>query len=242
MNRAEYAVMRSVEEGHWWYRGLRSMLRRSFPHSLPGRRPVVLDAGCGTGANLRLLRELAPDGIFIGLDRAGEALEYLEHSGNLLPCRGDANQLPLADESMDVVFAGDLLGQQGVSVEAVCGHFFRVLKPGGWLLVNVPAFAWLKGEHDLAVHVTRRFMRGDLRDELKRIGFEQVRCRFWNGALLPLMLAWRLISRLGRKSEVHSDLAMPPRTINHALTNWIEWETGWELPIGSSIFATARKP
>ena len=76
MNPGEYAVMAQVEARHWWYRGLRDVLERTLgrPHLALPEHPAVLDAGCGTGENLRLLRDLLDPSYLGGFDLSEEAL------------------------------------------------------------------------------------------------------------------------------------------------------------------------
>lgn len=246
MNRAEYDTMQAVEETHWWYRGLRSMLGQALKQLNLRGAPTILDAGCGTGANLRLMRRLVPQAHFIALDLSPTALQFIESDGNITVLSGDANALPLADASVDVIFAGDLLGQRGVVCAATLGHFFRVLKPGGALLINAPAFEWLRGEHDLAVHVDKRFAPGELAALLRQIGFENVNERFWNLGLLAPMLIRRRLSRRSQRPAPRSDLTLTPAWLNHALARWLEPETKLahclRLPLGSSLFVVAHKP
>jgi len=248
MNRAEYDTMHAMEDTHWWYQGLRSMLAHAVRQLDLREGGIILDAGCGTGANLGLMRRLAPRARFIALDISPAALSFIGPAEDVTVLSGDVNALPLADASVDVIFAGDLLGQRGVVVASALDHFFRVLKPGGRLLANIPAFDWLRGGHDLAVHVDKRFAPGELASSLRQAGFADVAERFWNLCVLPAMFARRLISRRRRPdmAEPRSDLMLTPAWLNDVLAWWLERETGLacrvHLPIGSSLFVIARKP
>lgn len=248
MNASEYLQMHQIENDLWWYGGLRAMIRKTFPKNNCKTVPSILDAGCGTGANLRCLRALAPNGFLLGVDASTEALELLERDAQIMLCRGDVNRLPLACESFDVVFAGDLLGQRGVRSRETLGHFFRALKPGGVLLLNVPAFSWLRGRHDLAVHVDRRFEKQEINDELVAAGFTAVHAHFWNCLLLPILLVIRRLGLLygSRNCTTTSDLKLTPPALNRLLRAWMEVETTLatkiSLPFGSSLFVTAGKP
>lgn len=250
MKAVEYQTMRSVEATHWWYRGLRSMLSCSLDGKDYGDTAQILDAGCGTGAHLQWLRKRFPDALLTGVDRSEEALASIELSADAktrLVCL-DINRSLFPENHFDLIVATDLLGQRDVAWEKTLGLFFRSLKPGGILLLNVPAFSWLRGEHDQAVHVDKRFGFGELEEALFRAGYEKVDLRFWNCLLLPLMLAVRLFSRCRgqRKLDARSDLLKTPGILNDLMGRWILCETvrasRWHLPFGSSLFASARKP
>lgn len=247
MNPAEYETMHQVESVHWWYHGLRSMLGRALLESPLGNAPVILDVGCGTGANLRFMRERLPQGRFIALDVSPHALRHIELADNVTVFTGDANALPLSDSSVNLIVACDLLGQAGVNVPVTLRQFHRVLKPGGLLLVNAPAFNWLRGEHDRAVHVVKRFTPGELPAVLHQVGFHEVQERFWNFLALAPMVARRVLTRRrALNSSPRSDLTLTLGWLNPLLSRWLALETklSWvlRLPSGSSLFVVARKP
>ncbi len=248
MNPDEYQVMRSAEEWHWWYRGLRSLLSRRLSCAVTGPVGHILDAGCGTGANLRLFRHHFHRARLTGVDLSSAALELIPPADNQHLILGDLNHLPLPDASVDLVFAGNVLSHRAVSPPHALGHFLRVLRPGGVLLLNVPAFDCLRGEHDEAVHDTRRFLPREIGRLLAGAGFEQADCRFWNSLLFPAAWLRRLASRSsGRHGPLaRSDLPPGPGLLNGPLSLWLGWETSLAsrlyLPFGTSLFASAYKP
>ena len=67
----------------------------------------------------------------------------------------------------------------------------RVLRPGGRLVINMPAYMWLASAHDRQVHNARRYTAGQLRSMLLAAGFHRLRVGYWNSLLLPLMIAQR---------------------------------------------------
>jgi len=58
MNPAEYEIMYRVAHAHWWYIGLRNMIQNFWTAYAPSQSPLMLDAGCGTGAVLKPLADL----------------------------------------------------------------------------------------------------------------------------------------------------------------------------------------
>jgi SAM-dependent methyltransferase len=123
----------------------------------------------------------------------------------------------------------------------------RVLRPGGRLCLNLPAYRWLAGEHDLAVETKRRYTRGEVGALLRAAGFAPERLTYWNAALLPAVAAARALSRRrGRGSgEARSDVRVPPWPINRALLALVRAEGRLlrriDLPAGSSILGVARR-
>ncbi len=141
MHPSELSKMFEVEDTYWWF-----VARRRLVHSLLGRHlPAaggprrIVDVGCGTGATLATLAEY---GEVIGVDRSQHALHYCQERGHHRLVRGDGAALPLADESVDVVTALDLLEHIADDAGAV-REFVRVLRPGGVLVVTVPAGDWI---------------------------------------------------------------------------------------------------
>ena len=113
--------------------------RRSW-HGRPAGR--VLDAGCGTGRNVRFL---ARYGEVTGLDFSPVALDCCRQRGLTRLVRGSANALPFAAGSFDLVTSFDVLTSGGVQDAEALPESARVLRPGGHLLVRVAAYDALRG-------------------------------------------------------------------------------------------------
>lgn len=238
--------MRAAERGHWWYAGLRTMLRQALAAAGLGAAPRILDAGCGTGGNLRLLREVRPQAHLTGLDFSAESLAALEPGDCDAALCADLNARPDFAEPFDLVLSCDVLGHHGLQWESTLDYFCGLLRPGGTLLLNLPAFPWLRGRHDTAVRLERRFRPAEVREACARAGCTSLDLRFWNAALLPAIFAVRLLSRRSAGPDVRSDLNDGANFWNGWLTRWIRWEARLasrrHLPLGTSIFVRARKP
>lgn len=254
MHAGEYEAMARAEERHWWYRGLRDALRVTLSRPdlrLPaGAR--VLDAGCGTGANLRLLeREYAP-GYLGGFDLSPEALALAAERGVEADLyRSDICDPELRADELDLIVSMDVVYIPGV--ERALGGLERLvdaLKPGGLLALNLPAYDWLYSEHDAAIHTSERYTTARVGRLLERLGLTPRILSYRVAVLFPLVVATRLPGMWKarrRPQAARSDLhRLPGELTNRICLGTLRWENrriaaGLRLPWGSSVFAIARK-
>lgn len=245
MNPEEYARMYEAEERQWWYAGMRALsfalLRPQWPPlSAAGGIPRILDAGCGTGNNLR---HLARWGRSVGIDLSEEALRFCRQRG-VPAARAGLLALPFAAGTFDCVTSFDVIYHLWVADDAAAvREMARVLKPRGLLVVRVPALRALRGAHDEAVHTRHRYARAELRALLEQQGLEVLRLSYGNAALLPLVAARRTLDRLtGRHG---SDVAFLPAPLEWAFRSLLQAEARLlsriSLPLGTSLFAVAIK-
>ena len=243
MKSGEYEIMFRVEERHWWYRALRRFLVHHLNRFLPGWQDRdILDAGCGTGGNLQHLGA-CPN--HTGIDLADEAIDYCQQRGLPNIIQGNVTQLPLEDQSQDAVISTSVLYHQWVeNVEDALQEFHRVLRPGGWLFIDVPAFKSLHSPHDEAVLTARRFTRGMLREQLSSNGFTIRRMSYWNSFLFPLV--W-LVRRFGlvRSGRDFGPERSPGGLVNSSLNLLLALEFQLSrllrLPFGVSLAVVAQK-
>jgi len=237
----QYQIMFDVEQTHWWYRGMRRNTRALLePYLEPGRTYQILDAGSGTGGNTL---DLARWGVVTGLDFSMEALAFSSSRGLRRLVRSGIEELPFADDSFDLVTCFDVICHRGVvdDVKAL-REFRRVLRPGGIGLVRLPAFDWLWGEHDAAVHTIRRYSTAQLADRMRQAGFELLQATYGNILLFPLAVAKRKIERW--LPAAPTDLTVPPGPINRAFEGVLLLETPLQrvikMPVGLSAIAIGR--
>lgn len=243
MNPVEYERMYRYEDHYWWFvsrRELVDALIRQLPLS---PNPLIVDVGCGTGATAALLQKY---GMVIGVDISPLALSWSRQRGlnNLLLAA--AERLPIAHESADVVVATDILEHLDDDV-AVLKEFYRTLKPGGYVVVTVPAYSILWSEHDLALMHRRRYVAHTLAQRSRSVGFEIVRLTYALFFLFPLALAMRLLKRRpppGKEPE--AQLPPLPEWLNRFLIRFQRIETSLlthlRFPWGVSVVAVLRKP
>jgi SAM-dependent methyltransferase len=229
--------MDAAEDHMWWYRALHARLC----DALAGVSGRVLDAGCGTGGLLARLRRL-PGVEPIGLEWSPVAAGRAAAKSGAAIVRGDVNRLPFATASFQAAVAADVLCHAAVDPPLALAELHRVLRPGGVLVLNMPAYAWLRSAHDRRVHNARRQTAAEVRAALARAGFKRIEAGYWNGLLLPLMLAERKLLARGAPAAA-SVAAFPPwlDALLHAVTV-LERRLAWRLPAGGSVLATAIRP
>lgn len=239
---------RRAEQHHFWFRGFRSFVRPLVEQAVAGvRNPKLLDCGCGTGANVVMLGAF---GRAYGFDITWRGLEFCREYGCKRLAHASITHVPFASASFDAVTAFDVLYALDEDAEwAALVEIFRVLKPGGGLIVNVAALQALRGSHSVFGAELRRSTRTRLRQVLTGTGFEVVRLTYTNFTLLPIMLGVRTAQRVrgltGATREA-ADLSVPIRPLNAMLSGLLGLESRllqyMDMPIGSSLLCLARKP
>lgn len=236
-----------AERDHFWFRGLRAFVRPLVAEALAGRpSPRVLDCGCGTGANLAVLGQYGKP---FGFDISSRGVNFARQAGQRCVVQASITHIPFGHNTFDLVTALDVLYTLSEEQEtAAIEDMFRVLRPGGTLIVNVAALAILRGNHSLFGAEVRRSTRRRLRRVLSRAGFTVVRLTYTNFTLFPLMLAVRTIQRasgLATPEEAGTDLAVPVAPFNAALSALLWCEARalrvLDMPIGSSLLCVARR-
>jgi SAM-dependent methyltransferase len=229
--------MDAAEGGMWWYRALHARML----DALSGIEGDVLDAGCGTGGLLAFLRARRPGWRLVGLEWQAAAAGRAAAKSGAAIVRGSVNALPFRDARFDAVLAADVLCHRAVDPAQALAELKRSLRPGGRLVVNMPAYAWLLSAHDRHVHNVRRQTARELRAMLASAGFARVEVRYWNGLLLPLMVAQR---KLRGRHDSASDVSRFPPWLDatlHAVTE-VERRLPVAVPAGGSVLATATRP
>ena len=245
MSVAEIERMRSVEDDLWWYRGLRRHVVESIAPPHPAFK--LLDAGCGTGGMLAHVRAAFPEAALTALDFGERALELTGQRGlGAQLVQGSTDALPFGDAEFDVVLSIDVIVLHGIDDAKAIREMFRVLRPGGQLIMNLAAFDFLRGSHDAATNMARRYTRPKLAHLMAKAGFRVEQMTYWNMSLMPAVAAVRWASRANaRQANVSSDLKPMWPPLNAALAAVAHTELAisrrLSLPFGTSLFAVARK-
>lgn len=238
--------MYRLENELWWYVGMRrisaALLDRWLP---PGAR--ILDAGCGTGGNLQWL---ARYGTAYGIDLSSQAVSYCVRRRLPAVSRGSVVELPFGDASFDLVTSFDVVYHLDVEDDvAALAEMRRVLRPGGWLLVRVPAFEQLRSRHDAAVHTRQRYRLAELERKTQQAGLAIKRSSYANTLLFPAAVVSRLLAHYRKGDDTNgseSDVQPVAPLLNTALGSVLALEATLlariDLPVGLSAIVLAQRP
>lgn len=238
-----------AEQSHFWFRGFRAFVRPEIARAVAGHTaPVIVDCGCGTGANLEWLRDF---GEAYGFDLTPNGLQLGYRMGRRRLARGSIAAIPFPDARADVATSFDVFQSLPDAVEAAgIREMWRILKPGGRLLLTVAALETLRGSHSALAQEVRRYTPARLRGLVQGAGFQIERLTFTHAALFPMMLTVRTAQRWmnGPDSlpEGEGEIAVPAAPVNAALSALVRVEAAAlrvvNMPIGSSLLCHARKP
>lgn len=240
MHPSEYDNVARHEGTHWWYTGMAGIAATALRRlSLPSSARI-LDAGCGTGGGLHWLAEF---GCPHGVDLHPTALRLASGNGAARIACGDVRALPFVDASFDLLTSFEVLCQLPPPSDAMAlREFARVLRPGGWLLLRLPAHEWLRSAHDRFVHTRHRYTRAEVRSRLLAADLCPVRLTHANSLLFLPALLWRFACR---DRTAASDVRPLPAPLNALLAALLRAEAAWlsrfNLPIGLSVLAVAQK-
>lgn len=243
MRKSELDKMYQLEDTYWWFIGRRRLVKALVQRFGPPD-PQIVDVGCGTGGTLDALHD---SGVLTGADVSADALQLCRDRGHQRLTQCVAEALPFHDGAFDVAICCDVFEHLKDDSEGFA-EVVRVLKPGGIMVISVPALQWLWSEHDVALSHFRRYEKHQIRDLMKVHGLEISKLTYGVGLLFPAVVASRLMGRLvpHRPRAPHTQVSRLPCMLNQPLL-WIQdLETflipRWGLPIGASLIAVGRKP
>ena len=242
MEAHHYPILYQVEESHWWYLGRRELLK-SFVSDIRARAKHdlrILDVGCGTGANLKMLREY---GAAEGVDISQQAVDFCHERGLTDVLHGAAEELPHANDTFDLVTALDVI--EHLDDDSVgLNEIRRVLRPNGRTLLFVPAFMFLWGVQDDVSNHRRRYTRKQLLDAVTASGLEVEALSYANFTFfLPVLLVRWTMRVLKLRADTEYGINISP--LNglfaklFAAERFVLKRAGF--PFGVSLLCVARK-
>lgn len=243
MDRTAYEKMAENEREHWWFAGRRAILARLIERLVKDRPGplTILEAGCGSGGNLRLLSRF---GAVDGFEFDAEARALAVEKGIAAITHGELpDTVPQQDDSYDLVALFDVLEHIAAHRESL-ETLGRKLKPDGHILITVPAMPWLWSEHDERHHHQRRYTATSLRTVIEEAGLKVTDIGYFNALLFPLAVAERLRAKLfgpGKPGE-----EMPSALVNRTLRTVFAFErhfigTRLHAPAGLSLYAVVGR-
>lgn len=238
----ELAAMIANDERHWWYRGRRRVMRAVLDRLRLPESCRLLDAGCGSG---RMLDELRGYGDAVGLEVSELAVSVARAHGHRV-LHGSVEAAPFVDACFDVVTCLDVV-EHTPDERQTFRELCRITRPGGLLVVTVPAYQALWSVHDEANLHYRRYSAGSLRAAAGAEGWTLVRDSYFNSVLLAPAAAVRLIRRGREPAAGESDLGLTPRWLNGTLELPLHLEAaligrGVRIPSGLSVLAVFTRP
>jgi SAM-dependent methyltransferase len=244
MQTEEYARMYALEDHYWWFQGRKAIVTGLLDQVAAFHRADarVLDLGCGTGL---MLEHLSARHWAVGLDFSPLALGFSRRRGATRLVQGDVQRLPVAADSFDIVTALDL-AEHVERDDIFFREVRRALRPGGRLVLTVPAHPFLWSDHDEALFHYRRYRRADLRTKLLAAGFRIERLSYGISVTFLPIVAFRFLQRLWqRPGHPKTHLIALPEWANTLLRRTVEFEAWvlrrWNLPCGVSLLAVAAK-
>jgi len=240
MNPDEYTKMFELEDHYWWFVGRRRLALQLLKNYTTVSNPDVLDLGCGTGV---VLRELSSWARPTGVDMSHLALNFCRRRSLKRLILGDGAKLPIAQSQVDAIIGLDIFEHIEDDVAAF-KEAYRVLRPGGILVLSVPAFRSLWGPHDVALMHFRRYRTAEVRKRLEEAGFTIRRTSYSVFFLFPIVVVWRVFEKR-KKGPAKASLVSVPKWMNRLLVALQDLETmmisRFDLPWGSSVIAVAQR-
>lgn len=238
----EYKNIFENEETHFFYVGNHKIILSLIEkYTADASKLKILDAGCGTGL---LAKKLEKYGDPV------EAVDISPYAVKLAKKRGvrvrqaSVDKLPFRDNAFDLVVSVDVIYHRRVDDKKALAEFFRVLKPGGLLILRVPANKWLGTLHDRHVHTRERYGKEELKEKLENAGFIIEKLSFVNLSLVPLVLERRLWERIVRPRGVSAVGKFPGilnRLLSFLLLSEARFLTAGNLPLGIGLVAVCQK-
>lgn len=242
----EYEKMFRLEGQLWWYRSLHERVATALHRHFGTRRDIrILDAGCGTGGLLDFLRRLGYVNLR-GIDGSADAVAFCQERD--LPVKlVNLNELTHFEPGVryEAVICNDVFCYfSDADLSRLLGQLAQRVDSGGILVSNNNAFAVFRGQHDVAVGSTRRFVRLDFERLLMPTELRIQTATYWSFVLSPLILAmrqwqnWQLRSGRRNPDDAQSDVYMPPGWLNETLYRIVRAEQTLlpRTPFGSSLF------
>jgi SAM-dependent methyltransferase len=243
MQSHHYPILYQVEETHWWYVGRRRIIQslvEKICTTLKNSTPRILDVGCGTGANLKML---AAYGRTEGVDISPQAVEFCRERGLDSVKVGAIEHLPYENDSFELVTALDVVEHLDDDLAGL-QEMRRVLSRDGRLLLFVPAFMFLWGVQDDVSNHRRRYTLPRLLTAVEAAGFSIEWASYANiSFFLPVLLVRSVMRWLGLRpaTEYGINISLMNGTFSRLFAAERFILSRGRLPFGVSAVCIARR-
>jgi len=238
LDRAYTATHIEEDRHHWYFQGRLAVLLGVLERVLPAPPLRLLELGCGTG---NVLGALGRFGEAVGVELDPQLRDVGRAAGLDIRAGALPDDIPIAEGWADAVLLLDVIEHLDDDLGSLRAAA-RFVRPGGAVIVTVPAYGWLWSAHDVALGHRRRYTARGLHRLMETAGFHVERLGYFNSVLFPAIAGVRLVKRL--TGDRNHDLHRPPAPVNATLTRLFALERHVVvtpgLPFGSSVLAVAR--
>ena len=214
---------------------------------LPSQRSVILEIGCSSGYFIRELVASFPEAVVMGADVVRQPLDRLAQEMPGIPLfRFDLLRCPLPRQSIDVIVMLNVLEHIDHDLGAL-QKVFDLLKPGGILVIEVPASPMLYGAYDIQLRHFRRYAAGEFFAKLKKAGFSIYRKSHLGFVLFPAFAIVKLWDKFFSSQQHKPVVSQQAGSTSHnPLVRWAfafesTYLSGLSLPFGIRVLAVAGK-
>ena len=239
MDNHVYKDMAELQEHHWWFKARKEILGRVLHGIDLPENCEILEIGCGTGGNLSMLASL---GTVYGMEMNKQAAQYAKQSSGQPVLEGALPGPIPYQQQFDLVCLLDVL-EHIEDDDSALAAIKPLLKPGGRIVLTVPAYQWMFGKHDVLLHHFRRYTKRSLAERCTGNGITINKLSYFNTMLFPLAAVARIIDRLssGKQSTGYN---IPHRIVNSLLFRIFRIEKfflkHWNLPYGCSLIMLGK--
>jgi SAM-dependent methyltransferase len=251
---AYFGPLFAVEDRHFWFRArnriISTLVKQLTAPLSPDCR--VLEIGCGTGNVLQFLEQACPGAMVIGMDLFAEGLQYARRRVSCALVQGDIYKPPFGIQ-FDLIGLFDVLEHLPDDIQMLQA-LYNMIRPGGTLLLTVPAYQSLWSYFDQASHHCRRYHPVDLREKLGRVGFRVEYLTPYMASIFPLVWLGRRLASIANRRDADTSshvqqLAMRELRVTPVVNELLTWLLFREctliarrcrLPVGTSLLAVAH--
>lgn len=240
MQKYLYQDLYELEDKHFWHIAKRRAVSSFIEKYLPSKKAHILDVGCGTGKNMETFKKF---GEVWGIDNSKKAIEFCKKRGLRNLKVGDATSTGFGVSSFDLITMLDVL--EHTDDNKTLKEIYRILKPGGIVIITVPAYQWMWSQWDNVLHHKRRYTRGGLKKLLTNNRFKPLKISYMNSYLVAPVLLIRSIKKVVSKKNYGSDFQLSNNMINFLFGKVAAAEflllKNTSIPFGLSLICIAQK-